>query len=242
MKQLFKPNKFFLFDGKQQFVIGEKVETMESDLFEKGMIVKFIYQTSLSMEEICNQMEDERMLREQEDKRKMEMKMKRKMKEQSNVKQDDDQKSGDAVIVKVEDVAIKREDDEKQSGVIKDPIEVKREQIKGDGDAVKAEEGEVEDVRRTPFLTSSTEPTRLLNLINRWRLQKAGFTRLSKRGQSWFDEKSTLVCPLLLMLLNCRLLTCFESHRVFQCPGIFVKTFTFSSVVRYHVPFRTLTL
>ena len=81
------------------FVIGEKVETVESNEFDTDYIVKFEYNLSFTMEEICDNKKEE---------------------------------------------------------------------------------------------TSSKEPERLLNLINRYRLLKAKFVPLNKKGLSWFDTRTEL--------------------------------------------------
>ena len=65
---------------------------------------------------------------------------------------------------------------------------------------IKQEDESKGDECKEQPVTSSTEPTRLLNLINRYRLLKANFTRLSRRGTSWFDERSQLVYFLVLYI------------------------------------------
>lgn len=127
MKELFGRNAFFLFDGRQHFVIGEKVETRESDQFEEGngMVVSFEYQYAMDINEVAL------------------------------------------------DIKFKEENESKEQ---------KR-------------------------VTSSAEPTRLLNLINRYRLQQAQFTKLSRRGTAWFDERGDLVFNLSLYIrfyVECR--------------------------------------
>lgn len=121
MKRLFGP--FYLFDNKQHFTIGHKVETVESSEFEDGKVVRFEFQYTITMDEVA-------------------------MALQSN----DDQKKESGKSVK--------DDDESKE---KDRI------------------------------TKSTEPMRLLNLINRYRLQQAKFKKLSERGKAWFDERCELV-------------------------------------------------
>ena len=48
------------------FVIGEKLETVESDEFDKDYIVKFEYNASFNMEEICDDRKQETSSKEPE--------------------------------------------------------------------------------------------------------------------------------------------------------------------------------
>ena len=201
-KTLFKPNRDILFDGKQLFVIGEKVETFESTQFETGMTVRFEYQTKLGMEEISNQMEDERRLREEEERKKRALKLKldTAKKEEITVKADG-HKMGEGVNVKNEGDSVKMDGDHGDPAIdaVKHQMEkpvVKREDDGAGGGALKSQKEkpvitkpEDQKPKAEPegvvLMTSSTEPTRLLNLVNRWRLVKAGvFWRHDQRLQT----------------------------------------------------------
>lgn len=108
MKRLFE-NQHYLFDGKQHFVVGFKVESLTSNQFEDGIIVSFEYQESMNLDNVV-----------------------------------------------IPDVPSSNQEERKES----------------------------------------KEEHRLLNVINRDRLQKAKFTKLSPRGKSWFDERGALVFNL----------------------------------------------